>query len=234
MPRGPMGKGANPTDKAKDFKGAMKRLFSELKIFKVLISISFILAIFGAGISIVSPNILSKLTDEINKGLYGVMDMEAIKKIAIILSIMYLLSTIFEYIQSFAMTDVSNKFAKNLRSRISKKINNLPLRYFDLHTKGDILSRVTNDVDLIAQSMNQSLASLVISITLFLGSAAMMFYTNWIMALTAIFASIIGFVIMFIILREISKILYCKTNRARKIKWPYRGSIFWFKCSKSI
>ena len=234
MPRGPMGKGANSTDKAKDFKGAMKRLFSELKIFKGLISISFILAILGAGISIVSPNILSKLTDEINKGLYGVMDMEAIKKIAITLSIMYLLSTVFEYIQSFAMPDVSNKFAKSLRSRISMKINNLPLRYFDLHTKGDILSRVTNDVDLIAQSMNQSLASLVISITLFLGSAAMMFYTNWIMALTAIFASIIGFVIMFIILREISKILYCKTNRARKIKWAYRGSIFWFKCSKSI
>ena len=125
---------------------------------------------------------------------------------------MYLVSTVFEYIQSFAMTDVSNKFAKILRRRISIKINDLPLRYFDLHTKGDILSRITNDVDLIAQSMNQSLASLVISLTLFLGSAIMMFYTNWIMALTAIFASVIGFVVMFIILRKISKIFYCKTN----------------------
>ena len=217
MPREPMGKGANPTDKAKDFKGAMKRLFSELKIFKVLISISFILAILGAGISIVSPNILSKLTDEINKGLYGVMDMEAIKKIAIILSIMYLLSTIFEYIQSFAMTDVSNKFAKNLRSRISLKINNLPLRYFDLHTKGDILSRVTNDVDLIAQSMNQSLASLVISITLFLGSAAMMFYTNWIMAITGIVSSLIGFAFMGLILSKSQKYFIARQTELGKL-----------------
>ena len=230
MPRGAMGKQANPTDKAKDFKGAIKRLFSELKSLKILILISFILAVFGAGISIVAPNILSKLTDEINKGLYGYMDIEAIKKIALILSIMYLVSTVFEYIQSFAMTDVSNKFAKSLRSQISTKINNLPLRYFDLHTKGDILSRVTNDVDLIAQSMNQSLASLVISITLFLGSIVMMFYTNWIMALTAIFASIIGFVVMFIILRKITKIFYCTTNRAWKIKWTYRRSFFRSKC----
>lgn len=212
MPRGSMGKEMQQTQKAKNFKEAIKRLFSELKVFKLLIIISFILAILGAGLSIFSPNVLSKLTDEISKGLYGNMDMISIKKIAFVLSIMYLLSTLFEFIQSFLMTDVSNKFAKILRRRISIKINNLPLRYFDLHTKGDILSRITNDVDLIAQSMNQSLASLVISLTLFLGSAIMMIYTNWIMALTAILASIIGFVVMFVILRKISKILHRKTN----------------------
>ena len=167
MPRGSMGKEMQQTQKAKNFKEAIKRLFSELKVFKLLIIISFILAILGAGLSIFSPNVLSKLTDEISKGLYGNMDMISIKKIAFVLSIMYLLSTLFEFIQSFLMTDVSNKFAKILRRRISIKINNLPLRYFDLHTKGDILSRITNDVDLIAQSMNQSLASLVISLTLF-------------------------------------------------------------------
>ena len=212
MPRGSMGKEMQQTQKAKNFKEAIKRLFSELKVFKLLIIISFILAILGAGLSIFSPNVLSKLTDEISKGLYGNMDMISIKKIAFVLSIIYLLSTLFEFIQSFLMTDVSNKFAKILRRRISIKINNLPLRYFDLHTKGDILSRITNDVDLIAQSMNQSLASLVISLTLFLGSAIMMIYTNWIMALTAILASIIGFVVMFVILRKISKILHRKTN----------------------
>ena len=103
------------------------------------------------------------------------------------------------------MTTVSNNFAKQLRSRISVKINDLPLRYFDKHSKGDILSRVTNDVDTIAQSMNQSLATLVTSITLFIGSLMMMFVTNWIMALTAIFASLIGFSGMILILKNSQK-----------------------------
>ena len=93
-----------------------------------------------------------------------------------------------------SMTIVANKFAKSLRSRISTKINKLPLKYFDRHQTGDILSRVTNDVDTIAQSMNQSLATLVSSVTLFLGTIIMMFVTNWILAITAIVASLIGFI----------------------------------------
>ena len=103
------------------------------------------------------------------------------------------------------MTDVANKFAKSLRTRISEKINKLPLKYFDKHQTGDILSRVTNDVDTIAQSMNQSLATLVSSITLFVGTIIMMFYTNWIMALTAIISSSIGFVFMFAVLKRSQK-----------------------------
>ena len=103
------------------------------------------------------------------------------------------------------MTDVANKFAKKLRSNISKKINKLPLKYFDKNLSGDILSRVTNDVDTIAQSMNQSLASLVSSVTLFIGSIIMMFYTNYIMALTAILSSLIGFVFMIKILSKSQK-----------------------------
>ena len=155
--------------------------------------------------SIIAPNKLSDLTDEISKGLMGTMDMVAVKKLALTLASLYIASALFTFIQSIAMTDVANKFAKSLRSRISHKINKLPLRYYDKHLIGDILSRVTNDIDTIAQSMNQSLATLVSSTVLFLGTIVMMFYTNWIMALTAIGASLIGFIFMFGILGKSQK-----------------------------
>ena len=206
MPRGgPMGRGGDPADKAKDFKESMKRLFSELKPFKILIFIAIVLAILGSIMSIIAPNKLSDLTDEISKGLMGTMDMVAVKKLALTLASLYIASALFTFIQSIAMTDVANKFAKSLRSRISHKINKLPLRYYDKHLIGDILSRVTNDIDTIAQSMNQSLATLVSSTVLFLGTIVMMFYTNWIMALTAIGASLIGFIFMFGILGKSQK-----------------------------
>ena len=133
------------------------------------------------------------------------MNMDKIKSISLFLVILYVLSALFTFIQSILMTDVANKFAKKLRSNISKKINKLPLKYFDRNLSGDILSRVTNDVDTIAQSMNQSLATLVSSVTLFIGSIIMMFYTNYIMALTAILSSLIGFVFMIKILSKSQK-----------------------------
>ena len=279
--RGPMGHGpgmGGPAEKAKDFKGAIKRLFKELKPFMALIVIALILAIAGAILSISAPNRLSKLTDEISKGLVvntnnskelsekmtenfaeghipteievagqkisvedqaealkvmssvsedmdisqiytqidkmpesikeilePTMDMDAVKGIAIGLAITYIASALFTFIQSIAMTDVANRFAKKLRTSISKKINKLPLRYFDKNSTGDILSRVTNDVDTIAQSMNQSLATLVSSVTLFVGTIVMMFYTNGIMAITAILSSLIGFIFMFLILGKSQK-----------------------------
>ncbi len=133
------------------------------------------------------------------------MDINGIKKITIFLIIIYIISALLSFIQSIIMATVSNKFARNLRNRISMKINKLPLKYFDNHMSGDILSRVTNDVDTIANSMNQSLGSLVTSITLFLGSLIMMFYTNYIMAITAVLSSIFGFIFMGIILSKSQK-----------------------------
>jgi len=133
------------------------------------------------------------------------MDLNKIKNIAIFLVIIYLMSALFSYIESISMTDVSNRFAKKLRNSISNKINKLPLNYFDRHETGDILSRVTNDVDTIAQSMNQSLATLVSASTLLIGSVIMMFVTNWVMAITAILASLIGFVFVAIILSKSQK-----------------------------
>ena len=148
---------------------------------------------------------IDKMPNSIQKVIKPNMNMNKIKSISLFLAIMYLISALFEFIESILMTDVSNNFAKKLRSRISVKINKLPLKYFDKHQTGDILSRVTNDVDTIAQSMNQSLSTLVSAITLFVGTIIMMFYTNWIMALTAIIASLIGFVFMFIILGKSQK-----------------------------
>ena len=207
--RGPIGgPGAKMQagEKAKDFKSAVKRLFSELKGFKALVIFAVILAILSAILSISAPNKLSDLTNEISDGLMNpIMNMAGIKNIVIILIGIYLLSAIFNYIQAIFMTTVANKFANELRSRISKKINKLPLRYFDKHQTGDILSRVTNDVDTIAQTMNQSLGSLVSNMTLFLGTIIMMFITNWIMAITAILASMIGFIGMFAILKNSQK-----------------------------
>lgn len=200
-PRGPMGTG----EKAKDFKGAVKRLIKELKGYKVLIIISLILAIAGAILSISAPNKLSEITDKIQEGLVTNMDIEAIKNIATFLVCLYTASAIFTFIQGICMTNVANYFARRLRGRISEKINKLPLSYFDKHQAGDTLSRVTNDVDTIAQTMNQSLGSLVSNITLFIGSIVMMFYTNWIMAITAIVSSLLGFIGMFSILGKSQK-----------------------------
>ena len=231
MMRGP---GAGAGEKAKDFKSAIKRLLKELDKFKILIIISLILAILSSILSIFAPNKLSDLTDEIQKGLMFTMNMDKIKQIALFLTGLYLCSALFNYIQAICMTSVANNFARNLRRGISEKINKLPLKYFDKHQAGDTLSRVTNDVDTIAQTMNQSLASFVSSVTLFLGTIIMMFYTNWIMAITAIFASLLGFVRNDSYIKKLSKILYCKTTRTRKFKWAYRRNLFWTKCCKSI
>jgi ATP-binding cassette subfamily B protein len=149
--------------------------------------------------------IIDKLPKSVYKLVKPTIDMDKIKKIALTMAIIYLTSAIFSYIQGFSMTTVSNNFAKKLRSNISDKINKLPLRYFDNHETGDVLSRVTNDVDTISQNLNNSLATLVTSITLFLGSILMMFITNWVMALTAIIASLIGFSFMFILLGKSQK-----------------------------
>jgi ATP-binding cassette subfamily B multidrug efflux pump len=133
------------------------------------------------------------------------MDFTAIKNIALFLAIIYIASAIFSFFGHYIMATVSNNFAKDLRSKIINKINKLPLRYFDRNSTGDILSRITNDVDTVAQTMSQSIGSLVGAITLLIGSVIMMFVTNWIMAICAIVSSLLGFSIMAIILKKSQK-----------------------------
>ena len=323
-------------EQSKDFFGSMKRLFKELNIFKIAIIIALLLAMISAVLSIVSPNQLSKLTDEIQNGLVvkkdnielitntitnnlsnidmnkvmtsnvseyektslinslsslkdnnivnfvntlentsneliniilpefkvdntlitsnnqleylkvmssinedinvfklykkidelptniqsvikPYMNMDAILKITIFLIILYIISALFSFLESIIMTIVSNKFAYKLRDKISNKINKLPLKYFDKNQIGDTLSRVTNDVDTIAQSMNQSLATLVSSITLFVGTLIMMFITNYIMALTAVLSSIIGFILMGLVLSKSQKYFKARQKELGKL-----------------
>lgn len=133
------------------------------------------------------------------------INMQKIKELSIFMGILYIISAIFNYIQAFSLTTVSNKFANQLRKKISLKINKLPLKYFDTHETGDVLSRITNDIDTVAMNLNNSLSTLVTSITLFLGSLFMMVITNWIMALTAVVSTAIGFALMSTILKKSQK-----------------------------
>ena len=149
--------------------------------------------------------ILGDIPSSISKIVSPKMDMKKIKTISLILAIIYIVSALFSYVQGILMVNVANRSARRLRNEISVKINKLPLKYFDHNLNGDILSRVTNDVDTIAQSLNQSLATLVSSLTLFIGSIIMMFVTNYIMAITAILSSLIGFMFMALILGKSQK-----------------------------
>lgn len=266
----------NKNLKPKNLKKSLSRLIKELNKYKILIIISLLLAVVGSILSIITPNKLSKLTDEITKGLiinkdnfktlneqiyfnytnnnlkemeidnikisindqleylniakdikqddisdlYSKLDLmpetikelvkpkmnlDKIKVISIFLAIIYILSALFTYIESISMTVVANKFAKNLREKISIKINKLPLKYFDKNKIGDVLSRVTNDVDTVSQTLNNSLASFVSALTLFIGTIIMMFVTNSLMAITAIISSLFGFIFMFIVLSKSQK-----------------------------
>lgn len=150
-----------------------------------------------------------KQFDQLPSSIYNIVkptiDMNKVKNIAILLASFYIISAIFSFIENFSMTTISNGYAKFMRQNIIKKVKKLPLKYFDSHETGDLLSRVTNDVDTIAQNLNQSLGTLVGAMTLFSGSILMMFITNWIMALTAMLASLIGFIFMGLILKNSQK-----------------------------
>ncbi len=148
---------------------------------------------------------LDKLPDNMKKVIEPTINLVKIKNIGVFLFILYFISALFTYGEAILMVNVSNNFARKLRTKTSEKINKLPLKYFDNHVFGDVLSRVTNDIDTIASTLNDSLSTLVSAITLFLGATFMMFYTNWIMAVTAIVSSLFGFAFMFIILGKSQK-----------------------------
>lgn len=182
--------------KAKNFKETMKKLIAYCKTYVPLIILALILGMAGAIFNIIGPEYLSRITDIIVEGIMTEVDLNAVVDVATFLAILYGIGVVFNYAQGFIMATITQRVAQNLRKDISTKINRLPLKYFDKTSYGDILSRVTNDVDLIGQTMNQSLGTLVGSITMFLGSLIMMFYTNWIMALAAIASTIVGFALM--------------------------------------
>ncbi|MEH6995931.1 ABC transporter ATP-binding protein [Neobacillus drentensis] len=188
-----------------DFKKTLKQLISYCKVYLPAIIIALILAMTGAVFSIIGPDLLSEITDLITEGMMTSIDLDAVVNVATLLAILYGLGFVFNYIQGFIMATVTQRVSKNLRSDLTTKINRLPLKYFDSTSTGDVLSRVTNDVDMIGQTMNQSLSTLVSAITMFLGTLIMMFYTNWIMAIAAILSTIVGFGLMTFIISKSQK-----------------------------
>ena len=178
------------------FKDTWAKLIQYCKPYIPMIVVAVLLAIGGTIFTIIGPDKIKDMTTEIGNGLLGEMNISKITKLATTLVIFYSISVILSYVQGFIMATVTQRVSNKMRGDISKKINKLPLKYFDNTSYGDVLSRVTNDVDTIAQTLNQSIGSLVSAITLFFGSIIMMFVTNGILAITAIGASVIGFAIM--------------------------------------
>ena len=194
-PRGPMGgpgRGAIPGEKAKDFKGSMKKIFRYMGRYKVRFLIMFIFAIAGTIFNIVGPKILGQATTELFNGLVekvsgtGGIDFGRIAQILLVALGLYLCSAVFSFIQGFIMTGISNDTTYNLRKDISKKMNRLPLKYFESRTNGEILSRVTNDVDTLQMGMNQSFTQLITSVTTLVGVLIMMLSINVWMTLAAL------------------------------------------------
>ena len=206
-PRGPMGGGhmRMSGEKPKDFKASIKSLAVYCKRYVIPILIAVILSCASSILAILGPDRLKEITNEITRGLMTGIDVDKIKKIANILIVFYASSFVFNYLQSFIMTTVTNKTSKRLRGDISNKINKLPLKYFDRHEIGDTLSRVTNDVDTIGDTLHQGVSGLVSAITMFVGTIIMMFITNWQMSITAIVSTFIGFSFMSVILKKSQK-----------------------------
>ena len=194
-----------PTEKANDFGKAWGRLFGYMHRYRIAIAAAVVMACIGTVLTLLGPNMLSDMTDLIQEGIFGTMDLEAVVSIALTLVVIYATSSILTFLQQYIMTTVSQRTAYSFRRDISGKINRLPLRYFDSSTTGDVMSRVTNDVDTIGQSMNQSISTLVTSVTLLFGSIIMMIWTNWVMAATAILSSLLGFVFVFIVMSRSQK-----------------------------
>lgn len=205
-PRGPMGgPGGRVVEKPKDFKKTWIKLLKFSKEYLPLIVMAFLFAIAGTIFTILGPDKLSEITNLIMSGVMTGIDLDAVYKVGMTLVLFYVSSALLSYLQTFIMATVTQKISKKLRHDISIKINKVPLKYFDGTSYGNILSRITNDVDTIGQSMNQSIGTLVSAIALFFGSLIMMLKTNVLMTLAAIGATVIGFGLMMLIMSKSQK-----------------------------
>lgn len=204
--RGARGRGASMQDKPKAFGDAWKKLFAYMGGYRIAVWVAIVFAFIGTIFILIGPNELRDLTDIISAGLLtGNVDMGAVWDIGYFLIAIYLASAILSFLQNYILATVSQRTASNLRTDISKKINRLPLRYFDSSSKGDILSRTTNDVDTLGQSMNQSIGTMITSLTMLLGSLVMMTYTNFTLMIVTVLSSLSGFLLMFLIINRSQK-----------------------------
>lgn len=192
-------------EKAKDFSGSLKKLFVYCGRYLPAIVFAMVLAVTGSILNLIGPGKVADMTNLMTEGLMTGIDVEAVVEIAVLLAALYGLGWLFSLIQGMVMATVTQKVSKSLRTEISQKMNRLPLKYFDGTSTGNILSRVTNDVDTIGQTLNQSIGTLVTALAMFVGSLIMMFYTNWIMAVSAILAAFSGFGLMMLIISRSQK-----------------------------
>ena len=209
-----MGRGRGAVEKPQDFGGVMKKLVHFCRHYIPAIIVALVLGAIGTVCQIVGPDKLKDMTNEIAKGLpalvngkpvLGAIDMDAVMHIAWLLVALYVGYAVLCYVQSWMMANVTQRTAQELREAISVKINKLPLKYFDKVSYGDVLSRITNDVDAIGQTLGQSVGSLITSVTLFVGALIMMFYNNVIMTVCAIASSLVGLLIMGAIMKVSQK-----------------------------
>ncbi len=209
-----MGRGRGAVEKPQDFGGVMKKLVHFCRHYVPAIIVALVLGAIGTVCQIVGPDKLKDMTNEIAKGLpalvngkpvLGAIDMDAVTHIAWLLVALYVGYAVLCYVQSWMMANVTQRTAQELREAISVKINKLPLKYFDKVSYGDVLSRITNDVDAIVQTLGQSVGSLITSVTLFVGALIMMFYNNVIMTVCAIVSSLVGLLIMGVIMKVSQK-----------------------------
>lgn len=198
-------------EKAKDFNSTMKKLLGYLGVYKISIFISILFAIASAVCTIVGPKILGKATTKVFEGVVaklkgnGGVDFDYIGKIMITLIILYLLSAAFGYIQGWIMSSISMKVSYDFRKEISEKINRMPLKYFDGTNHGEVLSRVTNDVDTLSQTLNQSLSQIITSVVMVIGAVVMMFTISWQMTLVAFLVIPLSGVLISVIVKNSQK-----------------------------
>lgn len=198
-------------------KGGLLDLIKYMKKHAIYLVLALIFAIGGSVITVYGPEKLSEITDIITEGIITGIDMDKIYEVGIFMAILYAISIVLSYSQSFIMATVTQVTSKKLRSDITGKINRLPLKYYDKTTVGDTLSRVTNDVDTIGQTLNQSMGALVSGVSLFLGSLFMMLKTNVTLTITAIVATAIGFALMMLIVSRSQKFFQRQQNLLGKI-----------------
>lgn len=194
---GPRGQKIIGGEKPKNFCDAISKLCGFSKAWLPIIIVAGILSIGGQMTRVYGPSQLSKITDIVTQGLSATIDVEAVLKIAVFLLFLYILGWIFNFSSNLLMAQASQNITKKLRSNLCKKVNNVPLSYFDTTTTGNIMSRIANDSDIIGTTLNQSLGTLISALALLVGSVVFMFITNWTMAIAAVLSSLIGFFIVF-------------------------------------
>jgi ATP-binding cassette subfamily B protein len=198
-------------DKARDFKGTMAKLVEYLGKYKVTVLIVLVFAVASTAASIAGPKILGRATTRLFEGVLaqlsgtGEIDFDYIGQILLLTLGLYLLSTLFSYVQGWIMADVSTNIAYRFRRDISEKINRMPLKYFDGTSQGEVLSRITNDVDTVNQTLSQSLTQIITSVITVIGVLIMMFSINWVMTLVALLILPLSMMVVALIVKQSQK-----------------------------